>query len=138
MAMVLVSIGIPFRKREDGVELWGQLRREDGPLNGYWEFPGGKIEADETPEMAMLREVEEETGHTFKHNKFELFSIKPYHYQDRSVMLYVFLLAAADSALSSNGWHKLTDWPQLNLLEANYPIVNELQQYFIGELDGTD
>lgn len=37
-------------------------RPEGVPLAGLWEFPGGKIEAGETPEMAATRECLEETG----------------------------------------------------------------------------
>ena len=43
----------------DGAILCAQ--RGDGrSLAGYWEFPGGKIEAHETPQQALEREIEEE------------------------------------------------------------------------------
>jgi 8-oxo-dGTP diphosphatase len=46
---------------QDGHYLIGQ-RPAGVPLAGLWEFPGGKIEAGESPENAAVRETQEEAG----------------------------------------------------------------------------
>ena len=45
----------------DGRVLLAQ-RPEGKPMAGLWEFPGGKLEPGETPEAALIRELEEELG----------------------------------------------------------------------------
>jgi mutator protein MutT len=71
----------------DGCFLVGR-RPEGAPLAGLWEFPGGKIEPDESPEAAAVRECQEEAGidveplfryptnvHEYQHGRVELFFI---------------------------------------------------------------
>ena len=43
-----------------------QKRRLSGAHGGLWEFPGGKIEALETPVTALVREITEELGLVLK------------------------------------------------------------------------
>lgn len=46
---------------QDGRVLLAQ-RPEGKTMAGLWEFPGGKVEPGETPETALIRELDEELG----------------------------------------------------------------------------
>jgi len=54
-----VAVGVVFRA--DGAVLLGQ-RIPGKPYAGWWEFPGGKLEAGETVAQALARELHEELG----------------------------------------------------------------------------
>ena len=56
-----VAVGILLRA--DGAMLLS-TRPPGKPYAGYWEFPGGKLEAGETVEQALRRELVEELGVT--------------------------------------------------------------------------
>ncbi|MAV89704.1 MAG: hypothetical protein CBE24_08310 [bacterium TMED264] len=50
-----VAVGIIYK----GSKLLITKRKEDGLLGGLWEFPGGKIEKNETAKKAIQREIKE-------------------------------------------------------------------------------
>ncbi len=62
----LVQVAVGVLVRHDGAFLLTS-RPEGKAYVGYWEFPGGKLEADETIEQALRRELQEEIGITI-HN----------------------------------------------------------------------
>ena len=56
-------IVIGILKQAEGKVLVG-LRPSQAFMGNYWEFPGGKMELNETPEKALVRELREELGLT--------------------------------------------------------------------------
>ncbi len=59
--MKLVLVAAVALVDPDGRVLLAE-RPEGKPMAGLWEFPGGKLEGDETPEACLIRELEEELG----------------------------------------------------------------------------
>ena len=101
----------------------------DGPFNGLWEFPGGKIGAEECPVDALRRELAEELG-------IEVTASQPYlnlhhEYPDRSVDLEFFLVTAwtgEPSGLEGQGvrWVAPTELDPNVLLPADAPVIDRL------------
>jgi len=97
---------------------------------GLWEFPGGKVEAGETVEQALARELHEELGITVTRSE-PLIRI-PHDYADRTVVLDVHAVRAYSGELHGREGQPVR-WvapPQLNdyaMPAANRPIVNALR-----------
>ena len=78
-----VAVGILIRE-DDALLL--STRPEGKPYAGYWEFPGGKLEAGETVEEALRRELHEELGITI--DRAEAWKVTEHDYPHALVRLH--------------------------------------------------
>ena len=65
MKVVTVS-GAVILQENNGIKEIFATQRGYGDFKGGWEFPGGKLEAGETPEQCIVREIKEELDTTVK------------------------------------------------------------------------
>jgi 8-oxo-dGTP diphosphatase len=74
----------------DGRVLIGQ-RPAGKQLAGLWEFPGGKVEAGETPEAALIRELKEELDIEVARACLAPFVFASHAYEDFHLLMPLFL-----------------------------------------------
>lgn len=102
---------------------------------GLWEFPGGKVEAGETVEQALQRELHEELA--IDVGKFEQLLTISHDYSDKSVLLDVWWISSFSGEPQGRQgqplrWVAIAELNQLDFPAANKAIVTALEEKFAG------
>jgi mutator protein MutT len=131
MRIIPVSLALFYRQHDDFLEIWTQKREDDGIYHGLLEFPGGKIEENETPLLAVVREVEEEVGIKIDPAQGRLMGLYENHLNDRNIILNVFLFPDQESLEGKGEWLKIDkkdlSAPHLGKIPyPNHQIIDDL------------
>lgn len=104
-------------------------RANKGPLALKWEFPGGKVEANESRENALIREIKEELLTDIKVNQY-LMTVE-HQYETFFITMHAYLCSIINGELTlkehvNSCWLSKDDLLSLDWAEADKPIVNKL------------
>ena len=93
---------------------------------GLWEFPGGKLEAGESPRAALLRELLEELD--WRPREVTALPALRHAYPDFAVALQPFLCAgpAAPRTALSWGWFTRAEMARLSMPEASRGLLEQI------------
>jgi 8-oxo-dGTP diphosphatase len=103
----------------DGRVLIAQ-RPEGKSLAGQWEFPGGKVEEGETPEIALIRELEEELGIVVKQACLAPFVFASHTYETFHLLMPLYLIRRWDGEPEARE-HSALKWVRPNAMR-DYPM----------------
>ena len=90
------------------------------PMAGLWEFPGGKLEPGETPEAALLRELDEELGISTKTACLAPFAFASHAYGSVHLLMPLYVCRKWDG-LPTAREHTALKWVRPQALR-DYPM----------------
>jgi 8-oxo-dGTP diphosphatase len=125
MDIIKVVCGIIFK--DDHVLIC--RRKPEKSLGGFWEFPGGKVEANETYEQCLIRELREELDLKVIIDRHFLNIV--HQYERGTIELISFICESKESDIKlvdhdKIEWIPVGELLDRNLAPADIPIAREL------------
>lgn len=110
-----------------------QQRPAGKAMAGLWEFPGGKVEPGESPEAALIRELEEELGLSVEPQDISPAGFASEPLGDRHLLLMLYECRrwkGAPVALEASGlkWASVSELRDLPMPAADAPLVDQLER----------
>ena len=105
-------------------------RKADDRLASKWEFPGGKVERNETPQACLKREMQEEFGIVVTVDEYIGESI--YHYDHGAIQLLAYRARWESGQIALNDhadyqWVSSKQLSEYDFAPADIPFVEKLQ-----------
>ena len=112
----------------DGRVLLNQ-RPASKSMAGLWEFPGGKIEKNESPNECIIREVREELGVDISNSCFSPLTFTTFDYEDFSVIIFLYLSREWEGFIKGKEnqnlkWVRPNEMFKINMLPADIPLIS--------------
>ena len=112
-------------------------RPEGKAMAGLWEFPGGKIENDERPEAALIRELREELGIAVKENCLAPFTFASHSYTAFHLLMPLFICRRWEGEAQPRyhaglKWVRPRDMRELAMPAADLPLIPMLRDLLSG------
>jgi 8-oxo-dGTP diphosphatase len=117
----------------DGRILLAQ-RPEGKSMAGLWEFPGGKVEAGETPEAALIRELHEELGIDTWESCLAPLTFASHSYEDFHLLMPLFACRKWNGIVTPREgqtlkWVRANDLRSFPMPPADIPLIPILRDW---------
>ena len=119
MSVKLVLVAACALVDADGRVLIAQ-RPAGRPMAGLWEFPGGKVELNETPEATLIRELQEELGIIVNEECLAPLTFASHSYADFHLVMPLYVCRRWDGLVRAQEGQDLA-WVRPNRLK-DYPM----------------